>query len=70
MISYNWDPKAIAPAPADTTNSLSGPNAFTNAGTLLAVYSNNPDKSPGVKFPNINAALTATDTTCITDVTS
>ena len=38
-------PKAIAPAPADITNSLNGPNAFTNAGTLLEVYSNNPGKS-------------------------
>ena len=34
------------------------------------MYSNNPFKSPGVNPPNINAALTATDTTCITEVTS
>ena len=64
------NPSAIAPAPQATINSLSGPNAFTNAGTLLDVYSSNWFKSPGGTAPNINAALIATETTCITDVTS
>ena len=59
------NPRAIAPAPQATINSLSGPNALTNAGTLSAVYVNNAFKSPGLTAPNIKAALIATETTWI-----
>ena len=63
-------PRAIAPAPHATITSFNGANALTNAGTRSIVYFIKFPASPGVMLPKIKAALKATDTTWITDVTS
>ena len=69
-LEITGNPSLIAPAPAARITSSIGLNALTNAGTLSYVYLIRAAASPGVTFPKIRAARSATDTTWITEVIS